>query len=68
MEEEERGRGGGALPWQRREVCFGGGDGPRLGEAGKQSSGAACGLHQWWRVSTARESDINIFEEEQTGM
>lgn len=56
------------LPWQRREVCFGGGDGPRLGEAGKQSSGAACGLHQWRRASTARESDINIFEEEQTGM
>lgn len=62
------GVGGGALHWQGREVCFGGGDGPRLGEASKQSSGAACGLHQWRRLSTARESDINIFEEAQTGM
>lgn len=50
------------MSWQEREVCFG--DGPRLGEAGKQSSAAACGLHQLQPLLIARESDINIFEEE----
>lgn len=50
------------MSWQGREVCFG--DGPHLGKAGKHSSAAACGLHQWRPLLTARESDINIFEEE----